>query len=647
MARVRASRIAKRRATSAAAFQRALTGTVPGAAKVVFHTVRYTARGTKHTVKFSHRHRVRLAPVGLAALLLAAGEACHAGGHGPEAAGLLTVATALCLGFRLVRAQRAGRELSPQRLRNTLIAFSASVVWLFTTAIIGLDRGTLTAGVAGAVLGFGVPWWWHHRAGHDTSPTPEHAAEPEALATWRTLVAANDGALPGAILTNLVVDEQHTAGLVQLVRGKQTATSAITATERIASAFGVSVDSVVLEHDQTRKADLARFAVYHVNPLQTSTLWAGPHLLDMSTGLAPLGVYQDASFANYRFFRPGSGSVHDLISGASDSGKSTLIGLLLSYERHNGFVSIVIDPQRGQSLPDWQDAVPVFARSAEEGLDVLRRVKAGMLRRNELLADLRWVDEQGRQRRGVPDFTHTPQMPLAVVTIDEAHAILRQYPEAVAICEDIAKMGRKCGIKLRLATQVPLLDQLGNSNTMREQVAAGNVIVLRTGGRMSGQVAFQGQLPVDPFLLPREWPDGSSTAGLGYLLSGTSREAPMRTLWVPDMFGYASSGEPGVLEADFAALLATTSAVALPTAGLHAVQATPSATIRQRVVDFLADKGVLATTGTVAQALNIALPTASTTLGRLAEQGLVEKVQTGLWRTQVAASEDERELVNA
>jgi hypothetical protein len=166
-------------------------------------------------------------------------------------------------------------------------------------------------------------------------------------------------------------------------------------------------------------------------------------------------------------------------------------------------------------------------------MKMLRAAKAVMYARNRQLGRQKWVDEKGRQRTGVKGFTPTREMPLLVLTIEEAHAILGD-DEAKAIVEDLSKMARKCGIKLRLVTQVPTLSQLGNSNVLRSMVASGNVLVLRTGNKSDGGFAFQGALQVDPVSIPREMPDGSTSAGLGFALGSQSRQAPMRTDFVED-----------------------------------------------------------------------------------------------------------------
>jgi hypothetical protein len=58
----------------------------------------------------------------------------------------------------------------------------------------------------------------------------------------------------------------------------------------------------------------------------------------------------------------------------------------------------------------------------------------------------------------------------------------------------------------------------------------GNVICLRTGDRVSAGML---SLEADPSALPRYFPDGSPTQGIGYAVTLDNRQAPMRTDIVP------------------------------------------------------------------------------------------------------------------
>lgn len=397
--------------------------------------------------------------------------------------------------------------------------------------------------LAGCTLA--APWWWHHRIRCVPAATTTTPTETEL---WSERIAAPNGALPGSALTDIARQRGGWSATIQLVPGKHTTDDAVGKTAQITSAFDRSTGSVVVEPPADGSASRARLLVLDRNPLHQVQSWPGPQAFDTTRGLATVGMHADGTTAPYRFYRLGSGPVHDLIAGTTDSGKSRLLDQLLAAERHSGVVvSWVIDPQRGQSLPDWLDGVDWFAPSADEGLRMLRAARDVMYARNTHLARASWVDEHGRERRGKAFFDPSPDMPLLSITIEEAHRLLA-VAEAKQIAEEMAIMSRKCGIKLRLVVQVPLLDQLGGSNTLRDMVASGNVVVLRTAGRMTGQVAFQGSLPVEPNKLPRQFPDGSSTAGLGFILGPSDRPATMRTYYVDDPYHWAITGAPAELD---------------------------------------------------------------------------------------------------
>jgi hypothetical protein len=197
------------------------------------------------------------------------------------------------------------------------------------------------------------------------------------------------------------------------------------------------------------------------------------------------------------------------------------------------------------------------ARNPEECLALLRAARNVMHRRNALLATMPWVDEKGRGREGFEAFPWMlAGLPLLVVTLFEAHAILA-LPGARELVEDIAKMASKCGIKLRLEVQVPLLDQLGGSMTIRDMVAGGNVAVFRTANSLTGQVTFQGNLPVDPSRIPKFFPgpgtlEERTTAGVGFTLGSQARTLMFRAWRLEDTYAAARTGQTARLDPDSA-----------------------------------------------------------------------------------------------
>jgi hypothetical protein len=626
-------------------------------------SVIYAGIGTYRATRFTWRHRQGMAPLIATGAAGVAAAVVPAVGGWPAVAGLTAVgAGELALRLRRPRRLRksarwwhAGAHRLARRRALTMwgriytaAVWAACFGWLLASTATGhvlpsLNPTALAWELCGLAT-LAAPWWASMLWPKADPAGPEY----DHHAVWDEFVGCPGGALPGSRLDFLDVAPGNTEWSADIVlpRGKGTATAAGTATvrERIASAYGVPAVSVNVERHPGGAEDRAHIAVYNANPLQAVKEWPGPQLLDPKTGTAPIGVFADGFTALYRFWRPGSGPVHDLIAGTTDAGKSRLVDMLLAYERHCGHVvSWVIDPQRGQSLPDWQGNVDWFASSAEEGLKMLRRALVYMYGRNAMLAQHEWVDDQGRKRRGVAAFDPVKLgMPILSITIDEAHALFKHYPEAVLICEQLATMGRKCGIRLRVITQVPTLDQLGNSGVLREMLASGNVIVLRTGGPMSGQVALHGTLPVEPHKIPKQWPDGSTTSGLAFGDLPAGRTAMLRTYFTVDPYHWATTGEtPTFTDAalelmeDWYKRRDAEDKAATPEDAVPAPAATAPASgrgsARADILAHLRANGQSTNADLITQ-LGLKKQTVASSLARLAEAGLIEKVGTGVWK---------------
>ncbi|MFD7922523.1 hypothetical protein ACFV3R_25265 [Streptomyces sp. NPDC059740] len=395
-----------------------------------------------------------------------------------------------------------------------------------------------------AVYGTWVWRRWGRRPAAATAPKLT-----QQMLDWEQYAAAADGPYPKSkLLSPIATPDGGWSGEIQAPRGKS---FKIASMDDVLSSIGVEdPDLVALEKIGPRTG---RITVFTVNPLKEGSLFGDEHVVNVETGLAPIGVYYDGAPSHYRFWLPGSGAVHDFITGTSGSGKSRTVDALLAIERRSPLIcSIVIDPQEGLSLPDWPDAVAAFAPGNALGIVALRAAHAIMKERGKRYNRLKWIDDKGRERIGRAFFVPGDPDPLLCLTIEEAHDILNDEEhgeEAVKLIADMAKEARKVGIKIRVCNQSPNADELGGKTLIRDILQGGNNLVLRSGSSATGKRAAGTALgDIDPGAIPREFADGTSTGGLGYLAGPDNRSAMWRAPYVEDAFGLAHEGETTPIE---------------------------------------------------------------------------------------------------
>jgi hypothetical protein len=181
------------------------------------------------------------------------------------------------------------------------------------------------------------------------------------------------------------------------------------------------------------------------------------------------------------------------------------------------------------------------------------------------MADLMWVSpKNGKRRRGMGFFNPFIQivgdggrlrplgLPLIEITIDEA-PILLALPGAKELLLDITKLGRKAGVRVRLAAQVPSLVELA-AQELRSLLVGGTVVCLRTGDKVTGNMV---NISANPFELPKIFPNGQPTFGLGYASTLDSRpNTPFRADWLEDPYEVAETTKICGMDDRFAARMA-------------------------------------------------------------------------------------------
>ena len=469
----------------------------------------------------AYRYRHQLVPFWLLLLAVTAGETLHLTRELKLSvlAGIVGAAPALLL----------TRHLNPFEKRAGIAAGCLIALWLPLLAYLG------AFGPAGAVLllcwaSFTVPWVAHYRIRVREPDEPEQTDAE----LWRETLGAK-GRLEGSRLLPLEQVAGGTKYLIALRRGQHDTSDVFGMTRKIASLFGKPVTEVYPERFPDAREHELMLTKLDRNSLQEVRMWDGEGI-DPATGLAVIGDFPDGTPAHFRFWSPRNGAEQSIIVGVKGSGKSYLLHLLLAaaVTSRVPVVPVVMDPQNGQSLPDWRGHV-AYARGTEECFAYLKAFEAGMMARSDYLADLAWTDDDGYERPGMDFYDpHRSGLPLIFGVLDEAHLPLshpKHGTEAQRIVGNLVKLNRKAGGHLALVSHTLLLTQLGDM-TLRAMVIGGNVVALRTGETMSGGIIG---LEADPRMLPRRFPDGAETHGLGYTVGPDDRpDSPMRVRLVPN-----------------------------------------------------------------------------------------------------------------
>jgi hypothetical protein len=428
-------------------------------------------------------------------------------------------------------AVRATRHLSPFARHAAELAVLVTLAWLPALAAAGFGPpvpALLAVTWAPFTLAWVLHYGWRPAAPGSQQDGP---ADRSDAATWERLARRRKWSgtlgslelIPGGRKYPILLDgaETHIGQVIAEPRA-------------IAAAWDKPQTEAYAEPAPTGVESRGYLTILKTGTLGGVREWDGRGFAE--DGIARIGRFADGADARIRCWVPRDGTRHGLAAGTTGAGKSALLDLLiwLALTSPVPVVPVILDPQNGQSLPQWRGKL-LYAAGVDECARMLRGIHAGMLDRSARLASM-WWDDDGHAVRGMEFYD--PQLsglPVVMPIIDEKPMLLsgggnaRLAQEMVRIVSDAAKLYRKAGGSLWGVAQVPSLSELGDQ-ALRSMMVGGNVICLRTGDRVSaGMVGLE----ADPSALPKYFPDGEATGGLGYVISVDNRQAPFRTDMVP------------------------------------------------------------------------------------------------------------------
>lgn len=607
------------------------------------------------------RNRRLSPPLFLAVFVIAGGLALHRGPH-HDLTGWLACAAVPGLLVWLTR------HLSTFARRWFDFAALLAGVWLPQIAVSGLGH---VARVLFLLTWLPLAWFWvkHYKvipvpAAEEKQPEPEPDPSGDP-ARWQRLTEkrkwtghlVNPVTIPGGRKWDIMLDGSQTN--IGEVLGQPRA---------VAAAYDKAMTDAYVEPHRTGVESRGTLTILKSGTLQAAHEWNGQGF--SSEGIARLARFADGAPVRIRAWIPRDGTRHGLIAGASGAGKSATLDLLvwLAVTAELPVIPVILDPQNGQSLPQWRGRV-LYASGVDECARMMRGLNAGLMDRSLRLSSMTW-DDEGHPAAGMPFFdSRLSGLPVLMPIVDEAPLLLQGEGNAKLAAEMVylaatgAKLARKAGGSMWFVAQLPSLAELGDQ-ALRSQLVGGNVISLRTGDSVSSGMLG---LEADPSALPKYFPDGSPTQGIGYAVTMDNRQAPMRVDMVPSRMRHepveVPQLEPEFLEAMDRAMggVSPTSAV-LPAASPRPVPITTTVepepmaddgpegrTCADAVLQVLTDRGTemergevikwvgeLATTGW-GRPKPFGIRSITNALRDLTESGLLVKPRDGVYKRAEAA----------
>lgn len=475
------------------------------------------------TWQLLYRYRVELVPFGLAVVAITLQRVA-------ETAGLVLVLDLVYL------ALAAGLVVFGQYLRigpdrhkvYAAVCLGVLVVWSWWTSRSGLDplHGLVLFPVASVLA---VPWWRYRRIRSKVEVRTDGLTKADRLRAikraasisqkWTAIVLA--AKVPGARLRRVVQDGWFVTIYMTLPMGCSIKSIK---RDKLASALGAGEEMIRMEAD---KKDARKITIYVrlKDPHEKPIIYKGASMRT-SKDRIDLGISEHGKIV-------GMPLRHALFAGASESGKSggmnvvadncasaedvALLGIDLKFGLELGPWGIVMALPPAKNVAGSDPLTGEDLNAAELAVLLLKCCVEAIRIRSELMAS--W----GKVRQW-PSSKDRPELALL---IDEV-SILKTHPQGDRWLQQVMTQGRAAGIRVILATQYPITDNL--DSTVRGQCQV--KVCYRVERRQHTDVAM-GDGAVEKGYLPHEIDE--ERRGSFYIRGAGNKDPELnRTYWMDD-----------------------------------------------------------------------------------------------------------------
>ncbi|MBP2353265.1 S-DNA-T family DNA segregation ATPase FtsK/SpoIIIE [Kribbella aluminosa] len=319
--------------------------------------------------------------------------------------------------------------------------------WLTAATIHGATAGPMESF---AIIGtgvFAVPWLWREDRRRLTRVRIIRDHFPDT---------ADAAGLTGARMVSAVMDKWGWTARIKLRRG-QTYSDVVKALPELESALGARIGGTRAE-PVTDDASQFTLRLVETDPHAQPIVWEPRAVPVVGKSRASItqpvtvGVFEDGAPITVPLLRK-----HVLIGGATDSGKSGLLNVILARIAECGdAIAWGIDLKKGMELAPWSSVLQILATDNDSAERLLQAGVDELEKRAEFL--------MGRGRREWYPKFDAPQL---FIIIDEYAELSKK---AQRLADSISRRGRAVAVVLLIATQRPTQKAMGESSALRSQM---------------------------------------------------------------------------------------------------------------------------------------------------------------------------------